>query len=115
MGTKVAVIGGGPAGLTAAFDLTLLGYGVTMFEAQPHLGGMLRYGIPSYRLPKDVLDREIQYILDLGVEAKTGTRVSDPKTLLEFRLQSRVRGPGSMDQPEPGHRRRGGPGRLGGS
>jgi heterodisulfide reductase subunit A-like polyferredoxin len=79
---KVAVIGGGPAGLTAAADLALTGYGVTIFEARPQLGGMLRYGIPAYRLPKDVLDREIQYILDLGVEAKTGARVADPKSLL---------------------------------
>ncbi len=55
---RVAIIGGGPAGLTAASDLALLGYGVTLFEAQPHLGGMLRYGIPSYRLPDDVLDKE---------------------------------------------------------
>ncbi|MGD0500566.1 MAG: FAD-dependent oxidoreductase [Bryobacteraceae bacterium] len=80
---KVAVIGGGPAGLTVASDLALLGYGITLFEAQPRLGGMLRYGIPDYRLPGDVLDREIQYILDLGVEAKTGARVADPKSLLK--------------------------------
>jgi heterodisulfide reductase subunit A-like polyferredoxin len=79
---KVAIVGGGPAGLTAAADLALLGYGVTLFEAQPHLGGMLRYGIPGYRLPKDVLDKEIQYILDLGVEARTNAPVADPRTLL---------------------------------
>jgi heterodisulfide reductase subunit A-like polyferredoxin len=80
---KVAIIGGGPAGLTVAADLALEGYGITLFETQPHLGGMLRYGIPDYRLPEDVLDREIQYILDLGVEAKTGERVADPKSLLD--------------------------------
>ena len=80
---KVAVLGGGPAGLTVAADLALRGYGVTVFEAQSRLGGMLRYGIPDYRLPEDVLDKEIQYILDLGVEAKTGTRVADPKSLLK--------------------------------
>ena len=79
---KVAIVGGGPAGLTAASDLALLGYGVTLFEVQPHLGGMLRYGIPAYRLPKDVLDKEIQYILDLGVEARINTPVADPKSLL---------------------------------
>jgi len=80
---KIAILGGGPAGLTVAADLALRGYGVTLFEAQPRLGGMLRYGIPDYRLPEDVLDKEIQYILDLGVEAKTGTRVADPKSLLK--------------------------------
>jgi heterodisulfide reductase subunit A-like polyferredoxin len=80
---RIAVIGGGPAGLTASADLALMGYGVTLFEAMPHLGGMLRYGIPAYRLPKDVLDKEIQYILDLGVEAKTGSPVAKPKDLLK--------------------------------
>jgi len=80
---KVAIIGGGPAGLTVAADLALRGYGITLFEAQQRLGGMLRYGIPDYRLPENVLDREIQYILDLGVEAKTGTRVTEPKNLLK--------------------------------
>jgi len=80
---RIAIIGGGPAGLTVAADLALRGYGITLFEAQPRLGGMLRYGIPDYRLPEDVLDREIQYILDLGVEAKTGVRVADPKSLLK--------------------------------
>jgi len=81
--SKVAIIGGGPAGLTVAADLALRGHGITVFEAQPRLGGMLRYGIPDYRLPEDVLDREIQYILDLGVEAKTGERVADPTSLLK--------------------------------
>jgi heterodisulfide reductase subunit A2 len=95
MGTRVAVIGGGPAGLTAAFDLIQMGYRVTVFESQPHLGGMLRYGIPGYRLPKDVLDREIQYILDLGVEAKTGTRVSDPNTLLQSGYKAVFAAPGA--------------------
>ena len=80
---KVAVIGGGPAGLTVAFDLKRLGYAVTIFDAQPQLGGMLRYGIPRYRLPADVLDREIRTILDMGVEARTNTRIADPRTLLK--------------------------------
>ena len=92
---KVAIVGGGPAGLTAASDLALLGYGVTLFEAQPRLGGMLRYGIPSYRLPDDVLDKEIQYILDLGVEAKTGTRVADPKNLLASGFNAVFAAPGA--------------------
>jgi len=72
---KVAIIGSGPAGLSCAYHLSSLGYGVTLFEAQPKLGGVLRYGIPSYRLPKDILDQEIDNILSLGVEAKTGVRV----------------------------------------
>jgi NADPH-dependent glutamate synthase beta subunit-like oxidoreductase len=72
---KVAIIGSGPAGLSCAYHLASLGYGVTLFEAQPQLGGVLRYGIPSYRLPKEVLDQEIDNILSLGVEAKTGAPV----------------------------------------
>ena len=80
---KVAVIGGGPAGLTTAHDLVKMGYGVTVFEAEPRMGGMLRYGIPSYRLADDVLDREIKYIEDLGVEMRTNCRIEDPKTLLQ--------------------------------
>ena len=92
---KVAIVGGGPAGLTAASDLALLGYGVTLFEAQPQLGGMLRYGIPSYRLPNDVLDKEIQYILDLGVEARTSTPVADPKSLLGAGFNAVFAAPGA--------------------
>jgi heterodisulfide reductase subunit A-like polyferredoxin len=80
---RVAIVGSGPAGLTAARDLVLEGYGVAVFEAQPEAGGMLRYGIPRYRLEADVLDRDIQSILDLGVELCTGTRVGDPELLLE--------------------------------
>ncbi|MCP4568648.1 MAG: FAD-dependent oxidoreductase [FCB group bacterium] len=72
---KVAIIGGGPAGLSAAYHLARNGYPATIFEAQAKLGGMLRYGIPSYRLPRDILDREIQAVLDHGVEVKTDTRV----------------------------------------
>jgi formate dehydrogenase beta subunit len=71
---RVAVVGGGPAGLTCAFFLRRLGHEVTIFEAMPKLGGMLRYGIPEYRLPKKVLDWEIEGILDLGVEAKTNMK-----------------------------------------
>ncbi len=92
---KVAVIGGGPAGLTASADLALLGYGVTLFEAQPHLGGMLRYGIPAYRLPNDVLDKEIQYILDLGVEARTNAPVADPASLLQSGFNAVFAAPGA--------------------
>lgn len=73
-GKRVAVVGGGPAGLSAAYHLRKLGFDVVLYEAQPELGGVLRYGIPEYRLPKAVVDREIRRILDLGVEV----RVSSP-------------------------------------
>ncbi len=69
-GKKVAVVGGGPCGLTAAYYLQRLGHSVTIFDSKPALGGMLRYGIPEYRLPKKILDFEIQEILDLGVETR---------------------------------------------
>ena len=92
---KVAIVGGGPAGLTAASDLALLGYGVTLFERQPQLGGMLRYGIPSYRLPNDVLDKEIQYILNLGVEARTSAPVGDPQSLLGAGFNAVFAAPGA--------------------
>ena len=72
---KVAVLGGGPAGLTAAYNLARNGYPVTIFEGQDKLGGMLRYGIPEYRLPRDVLDREIQAVLDHGVEVQFNKRI----------------------------------------
>ncbi|MGA2146868.1 MAG: NAD(P)-binding protein [Bryobacteraceae bacterium] len=74
-GKKVAVIGAGPAGLAAANDLALQGHQVTVFEAQPEAGGMLRYGIPEYRLPRETLRKEIGYIGKLGVEIRTGVRV----------------------------------------
>ncbi len=74
-GKKVAIIGGGPAGLTAAYYLRLEGYEPTILDKLPKLGGMLRYGIPEYRLPKDILDSEIQWILDLGVEVRTGAEM----------------------------------------
>jgi len=68
LGKKVAIIGSGPSGLTAAFYLRNYGYDVTVYKKNEKLGGMLRYGIPEYRLPDEVLDREIRSILDLGVE-----------------------------------------------
>lgn len=70
-GKRIAVVGGGPAGLTCAYFLRRLGHQVMIFEAMPKLGGMLRYGIPEYRLPKKVLDWEIEGILNLGVEYTT--------------------------------------------
>jgi DMSO reductase iron-sulfur subunit len=72
---EVAVIGSGPAGLSCAYDLVKKGYHVSVFEAASKSGGLLRYGIPAYRLPKDILDNEISYIQELGVEIKTNTQV----------------------------------------
>lgn len=80
-GKKVAIIGGGPSGLTAAYYLALMGHDVTVFEKQPKLGGMLRYGIPEYRLPKSILDREIETILSLGVTVHTNFEVGRDGTL----------------------------------
>jgi NADH-quinone oxidoreductase subunit F len=71
----IAVIGAGPSGLTAARDLMLRGYSVTVFEELPEAGGMLRWGIPAYRLPRDILKAEIQDILDLGVQLRCNTRI----------------------------------------
>jgi len=81
---KVAVVGSGPAGLACAYFLTRMGYAVTVFEAAPVLGGMLRLGIPEYRLPRDVLDAELGYIADLGVEFKTGVTVGRDVVLEEL-------------------------------
>ncbi len=84
-GKKVAIIGGGPAGLSAAYYLTIEGHKAIIFEAMPKLGGMLRYGIPAYRLPKDVLDREIATITNLGVEVKTNQALGRDFTLEDLR------------------------------
>ena len=74
-GKSVGIIGGGPAGLTAAYFLALLGHDVTVYEANPVLGGMTRYGVPDFRLPRDVVDREIGWILEVGVRARVNTMV----------------------------------------
>ena len=76
-GRHVAVIGSGPAGLSCAFHLKLAGHAVTVFEVHPKAGGMLRVGIPDYRLPPAVLDAEIKRIVDLGVEIITGSKVGE--------------------------------------
>jgi formate dehydrogenase major subunit len=80
-GKKAAIVGSGPAGLTAAYFLAKEGHAVTVYEAMPKPGGMLRYGIPQYRLPKEVLDKEIQMIEHMGVKFITNTRVGQDVTL----------------------------------
>ncbi len=74
-GKKVAIIGGGPSGLSCAFYLQLMGHKTVVYEQRPQLGGMLRYGIPRYRLPEEMLDNDIQVILDTGVEVHTDVSV----------------------------------------
>ncbi|WP_296607182.1 NAD(P)-binding protein [Nocardioides sp.] len=76
-GLRVLVVGAGPSGLSAAYQLARLGHAVTIVESAPKPGGMMRYGIPEYRLPRDVLDAEIQRILDLGVHLELGVTVTD--------------------------------------
>lgn len=80
-GKTVAVIGGGPGGLTAAYYLSLMGHMVTVYEQRPKLGGMLRYGIPDYRLPQPVLDRDIDHILSTGIRVHTGVSIGKDLTM----------------------------------
>jgi NADPH-dependent glutamate synthase beta subunit-like oxidoreductase/ferredoxin len=82
---KVAIIGSGPAGLGCAHDLALLGYRVTIFEAAPVAGGMLRLGVPEYRLPRALIQLEINAILSLGVELRTGVRIGKDITLAQLK------------------------------
>ena len=72
---KIAVVGAGPSGMSCAYQLARRGYKVTVFESLPKPGGMLRYGIPVYRLPREIIDAEVQRIVDLGVELKLDTRI----------------------------------------
>jgi dissimilatory sulfite reductase flavoprotein subunit len=87
---SVAVVGSGPAGLSCAYQLARRGYGVTVYEAFEKAGGMLRYGIPSYRLPDDVLDAEIKKIQDIGVDIKLKTRVGKDVSFDDLRKNNKV-------------------------
>ena len=87
-GKKVAVIGSGPAGLTAAGELALLGYAVTVYEKEAKAGGYLRYGIPEYRLPNAVVDKEIERIVKLGVDIVLNTKVGEDVTFEELKKEN---------------------------
>ena len=86
-GKSVAIIGGGPGGLSAAYYLALMGHKVTVYEKQKALGGMMRYGIPSYRFPREKLDAEIASILSLGIEVHTGVNVGTDVSFDELKQQ----------------------------
>jgi formate dehydrogenase (NADP+) beta subunit len=86
-GRKVAVIGSGPAGVSCAHDLALMGYNVTIFEATPVAGGMLRHGIPEYRLPRTLIEKEIDKVKSLGVEVRYNTPLSDKFGLGDLKAQ----------------------------
>lgn len=86
-GKTVAVLGGGPGGMSAAYYLQLMGHQVTIYEMLPKLGGMLRYGIPNYRLPKERLDQDIEAILKTGVEVKHGLKIGKDISIQELRDQ----------------------------
>jgi formate dehydrogenase beta subunit len=81
-GKRIAIVGGGPASLTVARDLAPLGYHCTVFDSDPKAGGMMRTQIPKFRLPDSVIDEETDYILNLGIEFKGGTRIDSLKKLL---------------------------------
>lgn len=87
-GKKVSIIGGGPMGLSAACFLRQLGHDITVYEAMPYAGGMLRYGIPEYRLPKKILDAEISKIKEMGIDIKTNTRIGSDISFDEIRKNS---------------------------
>jgi NADPH-dependent glutamate synthase beta subunit-like oxidoreductase len=82
---KIAVVGSGPSGLSCAYQLVRRGYKVTVFETLDKPGGMLRFGIPPYRLPREIIDAEVQKILDMGVELKTNTSIGSEITLEQLR------------------------------
>jgi len=86
-GKKIAIIGGGPAGLAAAYQLKRLGHDSVIFDDHEELGGMMRYGIPGYRTPRNVLDGEINRILDMGIEARLNTRVGKDVPMDEIKKE----------------------------
>ena len=86
-GKRVAIIGGGPSGLSCAYYLSLMGHKVTVYEERAQLGGMLRYGIPSYRFPRELLDKEINSILSTGIEVHTGITVGKDVTFEDLQHQ----------------------------
>ena len=86
-GKSVAIVGGGPGGLSAAYYLALMGHKVTVYERQKQLGGMMRYGIPSYRFPREKLDAEIASILSLGIEVHTGVNVGTDVSFDELKQE----------------------------
>jgi formate dehydrogenase beta subunit len=86
-GKRVAVIGSGPSGLTAAYYLAKLGHAVTVFEAQPKLGGMMRYGVQQYRLPESILEDDLNRILQLDIDVKTDALAQGPLSLNELKAQ----------------------------
>jgi len=94
---RIAVIGSGPSGLSCAFELVKNGYPVTVFEAAAECGGMMRYGIPEYRLPKQILDSEISYIEELGVEIKSNTPVKSLKDVFNQRYKAIFVGTGAWN------------------
>ncbi len=87
-GKKIAVIGGGPAGLTAAYYLTIMGHSVTVYDMMDKMGGMLRYGIPQYRLPKEVLDKEIAIIEKTGVTFKNNQKLGVDFTIASLKAEN---------------------------
>lgn len=87
-GKKIAIIGGGPAGLTAAYRLAVSGHEVTVYDMMEKMGGMLRYGIPQYRLPKEVLDKEIAIIEKLGVKMINGVKLGKDFTVASLKAQN---------------------------
>ena len=87
-GKKIAIIGGGPAGLTAAYRLAISGHEVTVYDMMEKMGGMLRYGIPQYRLPKEVLDKEIAIIEKLGVKMINGVKLGNDFTVASLKAQN---------------------------
>ena len=87
-GKRIAVIGGGPAGLTAAYQLAIKGHDVTIYDMMEKMGGMLRYGIPQYRLPKEVLDSEIEIIEKLGVKMINGKKLGKDFTIAQLKAEN---------------------------